>query len=153
MVGIGWIICILFWIGLFFKIGVSLNAFKAPSESDYQWLHEQEEILEQDFEKVYSIEGAQIKVQDSQIVVTLTSIESSDYELEVTFNQNKEKLKSKEICQKEGYRNTVVIFPKMEKYYPGIVYILLGILMGSFSALILESIYRNLYKKIKEKDQ
>lgn len=137
------------WIGVFNKIGVKVfNAFEAPTAEDYKWLHEQEEVLQEDFEKVYEMEGAQIEVQNSEIIVTLVSEQNSDYELRITFNQNKQKVKAEEICNKEGYRNTTLIYPKMEKYIPKAECALLGIMLGVASAVAMTFIYRFFYQMI-----
>lgn len=152
--GIGTLLIIfsILWVVLIFQMKVKSNAFEPLTEADYKWLHEQEEMLENDFEEVYSIEGAQLKVQDSKIVVTLTSRESKYYELEMTFNQNKEKLKVEEICHKNGYqKNTASMSPIIDKYWPKIECILGGILLGAVSAIMIGYLYRFLYRIIKRK--
>lgn len=146
-IGIFWVLSSIFWIGVFYKGGVKLGAFDAPTVKDYQWLHEQEEILQEDFEKVYEMPGAKIEVQNSEIIVTLVSKQSSDYELSITFNQNKQKLKAEEICHKEGYRSTV-LFPKMDKYFPKAECALLGLMLGAASAIAITFIYRFFYQMI-----
>lgn len=147
-----WLIFGILWAVVCFQMGRKVGDFEPPTEADYKWLHEQEYILEQDFEKVYTIEGAQIKIEDSQIVINLISKESKDYELEITFNQKKQKLKAKEICHKEGYR-TDSIYPKMEKYGKHIEFITSGGILGGVSAVVVSFLYRFLYERIKKKQQ
>lgn len=142
-----WVLSSIFWIWLFYTRGVALNDFKAPTAEDYRWLHQQEAVLQEDFEKVYEIEGAKIEVENPNIIVRLVSKENSDYELKITFNQNKQKVKAEEICHKEGYRD-VVIFPKMEKYVPKAEYALLGIMVGAVTATLITFVYRFFYQMI-----
>jgi len=143
-----WILSSIFWIWLFSKVGVVLHKFDGPTVEDYKWLHEQEEVLQKDFDKVYEMKGAKIEVQNPEIIVTLVSNESSDYELRITFDQNKQKVKAEEICNKEGYRNTPLIYPKMEKYVPKAECALLGIMVGGVTAGIITYIYRFFYQMI-----
>lgn len=135
------------WIGIFVQLKSYVGAFEPPSEADYKYLHEQEDTFKDNYENVYLIEGASIKVLNSGIKVILVSETDRDYELHVTFDKNKEFIKSEEICYKEGFRKNTGN-DKLEKNIPSFECILYGLFVGVLFALLLHAVYIQIYHKV-----
>lgn len=123
------IVLVPLWIGIFIQMLNSVGAFEPPTKEDYKWLYKQEEKLKENFENVYLIEGAFIKIQNSEIKVELVSEADQNYELHMTFDKNKKLIESEEICNKPGYR-TNSIAGENEKYGPIIECVSLGMMIG-----------------------
>lgn len=88
---------------IFLQFGNLLGNFDPPTDEDYKRLHEQEEIVKEDFENLYSIKGASVETEDDEIKVILISDTSRNYELHMIFNKNKDFIKSIEVCSKIGF--------------------------------------------------
>ena len=121
------------------------GVFLPPSESDFSELHKQEEIILEDFEKVYSFENATIYPQEEEIIVKLVSEESSNFILKMTFTKQKEFVSSEEISEKVGY-STYPINPIIDKLQPFIYFVTIGILLGFLVAVLVKAIYEKLKK-------
>lgn len=131
-------------IGIFIQINDSSGAFESPTKEDYNCLYKQEEKLKEDFENVYLIEGASIKIQNSEIEVYLVSEVDQNYELHITFDENKKFIESKEICSKPGYRT----YSMVGKNETIIECVLFGTAVGLMFSLVLQMIYERIYVKI-----
>ena len=129
------IVLVPLWIGIFIQMKNSSGAFEPPTKEDYKWLYKQEEKLKENFENVYLIDGASIKIQNSEIKVELVSEADQNYELHMTFDENKKFIKSKEICNKAGYR-TYNIAGENEKNGPIIACVLFGMMIGLLFSVV-----------------
>lgn len=134
-------------IGVFILIGIHFHVFEGPTATDYKLLHNQEDKLKEDFENVYLMERASINIHNSEINVILVSETDANYELHITFDENKEFMKSEEICNKSGFV-TYSENPKMEKYKPIMLCVCGGVLSGIYASLGLWSIYCAIYSRV-----
>lgn len=138
-------------IGIFFRIFSIAGVFKIPTQEDYAWLYEQEESLKEDFENVYLIEGASIKIiQNSNIKVNLISETNRLYELQIIFDESKEWISTEEICNNQNIFKNNITGDYEINTKSIILVILIGICIGGLLSISLQTIYAFIYNKNKK---